>query len=73
MVESKLVELVVAGSNPVGHPSFPVGQIRDSLHLKQRFPRSLFLGKLSTNPILFLCSLRSLLFKTTAVLMFTGP
>ena len=23
MVESKLVELVVAGSNPVGHPIFP--------------------------------------------------
>jgi hypothetical protein len=23
MVESKLVELVVAGSNPVGHPTFP--------------------------------------------------
>ena len=22
MVESKLVELVVAGSNPVGHPTF---------------------------------------------------
>ena len=26
MVESKLVELVVAGSSPVGHPIFPDGQ-----------------------------------------------
>ena len=26
MVESKLVELVVAGSSPVGHPTFPKGR-----------------------------------------------
>ena len=26
MVESKLVELVVAGSNPVGHPIFASGE-----------------------------------------------
>jgi hypothetical protein len=33
MVESKLVELVVAGSNPVGHPIFPIAVPKISLPL----------------------------------------
>jgi hypothetical protein len=28
MVESKLVELVVAGSNPVGHPTFLLNAVK---------------------------------------------
>ena len=28
MVESKLVELVVAGSNPVGHPTLIINSLR---------------------------------------------
>ena len=28
MVESKLVELVVAGSNPVGHPSLRLNAVK---------------------------------------------
>jgi hypothetical protein len=31
MVESKLVELVVAGSNPVGHPIFVLSKLQNEI------------------------------------------
>ncbi len=53
MVESKLVELVVAGSNPVGHPTFYAGleilvdfpdRIPDNSVMKSEFPKEISKG-----------------------------
>ena len=42
MVESKLVELVVAGSNPVGHPMFVFNDLQNKHHVNSPiFPRAL--------------------------------
>jgi hypothetical protein len=44
-VESKLVELVVAGSNPVGHPTFVINSLQNN--------RVKLLQKVTTQPLVF--------------------
>jgi hypothetical protein len=45
MVESKLVELAVAGSSPVGHPIFKINDLRN---MQPKLPQ-----KVTTNTTVF--------------------